>query len=122
MISVLHIPLLKTALRNLQQEDQISKVSTRKTIAENIYSIHDTNLQDRRIVLTLIAETLGTSRKRVFHIVHHDLGMRKDFTKRIAICFNAEACTVEKLLISHCHYRGNIIIHHYDSETKQQSK
>jgi transposase len=60
------------------------------TTPGDIDSVHDMILENRRIGLTRIAETLHISYERVFHIVHHDLGMSKLAAKWVPKCLNAD--------------------------------
>lgn len=104
---------------------------------ENVDSVHDMILDDRRIGLKYIAETLNISYERIFHIVHHDLGMRKLSAKWIPKCLNADqkrlrVTTSKSLCRLFKEDSSNILdrivtmdetwIHHYDPETKEQSK
>ena len=107
------------------------------TTSENIDSVHDMILADRRIGLKRIAEALNISYERVFHIVHHDLDMRKLSAKWIPrslnadqkrfrlttskeICrrFEADSSTFLDRLVT----MDETWVHHYDPETKEQSK
>ena len=72
---------------------------------ENIDVVHDLTLEDRRIGLKGIAETLKTFCERIFHIVHHELGMRKLSAKWIFKCLNADQkqqrLTTTKMIYNH---------------------
>jgi transposase len=60
------------------------------TTPGDIDSVHDMILENRRIGLTRTAEILHISYERVFHIVHHDLGMSKLAAKWVPKCLNAD--------------------------------
>lgn len=107
------------------------------TTPENIDSVHDIILQDRRIGLKHIAETLHICCERVFHIVHHELDMRKLSAKWIPKCLNADQKRVRLTMSKEICRRfeedsSNFLdrlvtmdetwVHHYDPETKEQSK
>jgi histone-lysine N-methyltransferase SETMAR len=107
------------------------------TTPGNIGSVHDMILENRRIGLTRITETLHISYERVFHIVHHDLGMSKLAAKWVPKCLNADQKRVRLTMseeMCHCfeedssNFLDRLVtmdetwVHHYDPETKEQSK
>jgi hypothetical protein len=47
------------------------------TIPENVDAIHSMILDDRRISVKMIAETLAISQERVNYIIHEIFGIRK---------------------------------------------
>lgn len=104
---------------------------------ENIDAVHDMILDNRRIGLKRISETLNISYERVFHIVHNELGMKKLSAKWIPKCLNADQkrlrVTTSQWICNQFNDRkSNFLdrlvtmdetwIHYYDPETKEMSK
>lgn len=107
------------------------------TTPENIDSVHDMILENRRIGIKSIAEALHISYERVCHIIHHDLGMRKLSAKWIPRCLNVDQkrvrlTTSKEICRRFAEDSSNFLdrlvtmdetwIHNYDPETKEQSK
>ena len=57
---------------------------------KNIDVVYDLILEDRQIGFKCIAEIFKIPYERIFHIVHHELGMRKLSAKWIPKCLNAD--------------------------------
>jgi histone-lysine N-methyltransferase SETMAR len=92
-------------------------------------------LDDRRIKLHEIAETLGISKERVGYILHKELDMKKLCARRVPLLLtvdqiptrmkSSEQC-LERFNRNKTHVRRFITmdgtwIHHYTAEFKQQS-
>ena len=106
------------------------------TTPEIIDHIHKLIFDDRQISAESIAEQLGISRERVGSIIHKDLDMRKLYAKWVPKCLKADQKrqrrqSSEQLLafyrrdpndfLSRLVTMDETSLHHYDSETKQQS-
>jgi histone-lysine N-methyltransferase SETMAR len=72
------------------KDEERSGRPTQVTIPENVDTIHSMILDDRRVFLKKIAETLPTSRERVCLIIHEILYMRKLPAKWVPKCLNAD--------------------------------
>lgn len=77
-------------------------------------------LDDRRVKVSEIAETVRISDKKIRSILHNELGMRK--------LLNAYQMHMQKRLSQQCDFvwrfitMGEMWVHQYTPETKQQSK
>ncbi|RXX88639.1 hypothetical protein DD587_32110 [Klebsiella pneumoniae] len=67
--------------RTEEKDEHPTEKPVSVSIPANIDAVHGLILEDRRIGLKRIAETLKISYERIFHIMHHELGMRKIFAK-----------------------------------------
>jgi len=102
-----------------------------------VTKIHDLVLADRRLKILEIAETVGTSKDRVCHILHEILGMRKlsaQWVPRLLTWHNKRnrKTTSEQCLTLFKRNPKEFLrcfvtvvetwIHWYTPETKEQSK
>ena len=107
------------------------------TTPDKMDAIHDMIISDRRISAKMISETLQMSRERVSHVIYNVLDMRKLSAKWVPKCLNAdqkrERVTASKAILDQFkansqHFLSRIVtmdetwLHHYDPETKEQSK
>jgi histone-lysine N-methyltransferase SETMAR len=106
------------------------------TTQENIDAIHDMILEDRRISSKKIAEILSLSTERVSFVIRDVLDMRKLSAKWVPKCLNSdqkrERVETSKAILSRINDQPDFFsrivtmdetwLHHYDPETKEQSK
>jgi len=107
------------------------------TKSEIIEQVHDMVLDDRRMKVREIAETIGISKEHVGYILHEELDMKKALRKMGAVlahsrskmhsrenlgqcleCFNKNKTDFVHRFIT----MAETWIHHYTPESKQQSK
>lgn len=107
------------------------------TTDEMITKVHDLVLNDRRLKVRVIADTIGISKERVGHILHEHLHMRKlsarwvprlltEDQKRIRVTTSEYCLSLFKRNRTEFLRRFITVdetwIHHYTPETKIQSK
>lgn len=107
------------------------------TTTEIVEKVHRVVLNDRRLKLAEIADTLGISTERTYHILTEILGMRKLSARWVPRLLTVEQKLTRKTVSSECLdlFNRNSVdflrrfvtmdetwIHHYTPETKQQSK
>jgi DNA-binding Xre family transcriptional regulator len=99
--------------------------------------VHDTLLDDRRMKVCEIAETIGISKELVGYILHEELDMKKLCARWVPRLFTADQKHTLMKISEQCLERFNknktdfvrrfitmdeTWIDHYTSESKQQSK
>jgi len=110
------------------------KSATTPEIIEQVYAML---LDDRRIKVCEIAETIGISKERVGYILHEELDMKKLCTRWVPRSLTADQKRTHMKISEQCLERFNknktdfvhrfitmdeTWIHHYTPESKQQSK
>ena len=106
------------------------------TTAENVERVSNLVMQDRRVSVSFIAETLRISRERVEHIIKRVLRMRKVSARWVPRLLTPEQTDI-RCAMSRENLRlfqqdpGEFVtrfvtvdetwVHHYEPETKQQS-
>lgn len=123
----------RTSLEDDPREGQPKTATTPETIEE----VHDIVLDNRRVKVREIAETVGISEERVRNILHKELGMRKLCARWVPHLLNADQKQMRKRFSQQCLDRfkrdptdfvrrfvtmDETWVHHYTPETKQQSK
>ena len=105
------------------------------TSPEMIDKVHDMILQDRRISIKMIEQSLKISQERILHIIHKELEMRKLSAKWVPKCLNSDQkrkrVETSKKILAHFDENHDFShrlltvdetwLYHYDPETKQQS-
>jgi hypothetical protein len=99
--------------------------------------LHDEQLDDWRMKVREIAETMGISKERVGYILHEELDMKKLCTSWVPCLLTADQKRTRLKISERCLERFNknrtdfvhrfitmdeTWIHHYTPESKQQSK
>ena len=107
------------------------------TTPEIIEQVHDMVLDDRRMKVREIAETIGISKERVGYILHEELDMKKLCARWVPRLLTADQKRTRMKISEQCLERFNknktdfvhrfitmdeTWIHHYTPESKQQSK
>jgi transposase len=119
------------------QDDPHDEHPKSATTPEIVQQVHDMILDDRRIKVREIAETIGISKESVGYILHEELDMKKLCARWVPRLLTADQnCTCMKIS-EQCleHFNKNKTnfehrfitmdetwIHHYTLESKQQSK
>lgn len=122
----------KTSIQDEPRSGRPISASTQ----ENIEKVHEMILENRRISIRIIAETLKLCKERVGKIIHEDLDMNKLSAKWIPKCLNSDQkqrrVQSSKVILSHfarnkSKFINQILtvdetwLHFFDPETKQQS-
>jgi transposase len=111
--------------RTSHEDDQREGCPKRATIPESTEQVHDVVLDDRRMKVREIAETIGISKKRVGYILHEELDMKK-LLRKIGAALS-EQC-LERFNKNKTDFVRRFItmdetwIHHYTPKSKQQLK
>jgi histone-lysine N-methyltransferase SETMAR len=107
------------------------------THREGFHQVHDMVLDERRMIVREIAETIGISKERVGYILHEELDMKKLCEKWVPRLLTADQKRTRMEISEQCLERFNknktnflrrfitmdeTWIHHYTPESKQQSK
>ena len=107
------------------------------TTPEIIEQVHDMVLDDRRMKVREIAETIGISKERVGYILHEELDMKKLCARWVPRLLTASQKHTRMKISEQClehfnKYKTDFArrfitmdetwIHHYTPESKQQSK
>jgi hypothetical protein len=71
------------------EDEECSGRPTQVTIPVNVHAIHSMIIDDRKISIIKITETLTIPRERVGHIIHEILDMRNLSAKWVPKCLNA---------------------------------
>lgn len=123
--------------RDSVEDDPRSGRPSTSTTSENIDKIHKMVLEDRRLKVREISDTIGISTERVFHILTDELGLKKISARWVPRLLTEEQkCNrVEISRENLALFRRNTSdflrrfittdetwIHHYIPETKEQSK
>jgi hypothetical protein len=118
-------------------EDDPCEGHPKSATPEIIEQVHDIVLDDRRIKVHEIAETIGISKERVGHILHEKLDKKKLCTRWVPGLLTADQkCTRTKIseqCLEHCNKNktdflhrfitmDEALVHHYTPESKEQSK
>ena len=61
---------------SLEDDDRCERPTTAKS-EKNIAHVHRVMIDDRRLTVNQIANTVGITRERVKNILHYELGMSK---------------------------------------------
>jgi hypothetical protein len=107
------------------------------TTLEIIEQVHDMVLDDRRMKVCEIAETIGISKECVEYILHEELDMKRLCARWVPDLLKADQKHTHMKISEQCleHFNKNktdflrrfitmdeTLIYHYTSESKQQSK
>jgi len=107
------------------------------TTPEIIEQVHDMLLDDRRMKVREIAETIGISKERLGYILHEEVDMKKLCTRWVPRLLTANQKRTRMNISEQCLERFNrnktdfvrrfitmdeTLIYHYTPESKQQSK
>jgi histone-lysine N-methyltransferase SETMAR len=107
------------------------------TTPDIIKQVHDMVLDDRRMKMREIAETIGISKERVGYILHEELDMKKLCARWMPRLLTADQKRTRMKIFEECLDRFNknktdfvrqfitmdeTWVHHYTTESKQQSK
>jgi len=107
------------------------------TTPEIIEQVHDMVLDDRRMKVREITETIGISKERVGYILHEELDMKKLYARWVLHLLTADQKRTRMKISEQCLERFNknktdfmrrcitmdeTWIHHYTPESRQQSK
>lgn len=107
------------------------------TTSEMIEKVHDLILNDRRIKVREVANTMGISKERVGYILHKELHMKKLCARWVPRLLTADQKCIRMKISEQCldrfhkdktHFVRRFVtmdetwIHHYTPESKQQSK
>jgi histone-lysine N-methyltransferase SETMAR len=123
--------------RTSLEDDPREGLPKSATTPEIIEQVHDMVLDDRRMKVREIAETIGISKERVGYILHEELDMKKLCAKWVQRLLTADKKRALMKISEQCLERFNknktnfvhrfitmdeTWIHHYTLESKQQSK
>ncbi|MCU7903101.1 MAG: helix-turn-helix domain-containing protein [Candidatus Thiodiazotropha sp. (ex Lucinoma aequizonata)] len=126
----------KRGRESLEDDPRSGRPST-ATTQENVDRVHDMIMDDRRLTTRYIASVVDISRERVENILTNELGMKKVSARRVPrlllpdqkrtrvimshenlLSFEADpADFIERSMT-----KDETWVHHFQSETKQQSK
>jgi transposase len=123
----------RTSLEDDPREGRPKSALTPKIIEQ----VHDIVLDDRRMKLREIAETIGISKERVGYILHEELDMKKVCARWVPLLLTADQKRTRIKFSEQCLERFNknktdfvrrfitmdeTWIYHYTPKSKQQSK
>jgi histone-lysine N-methyltransferase SETMAR len=132
----MRLPSLNVAVPALKMI-HVKDVPKSATTPEIIEQVHDMILDDRRMTVREIAETIGISKERVGYILHEELDMKKLCARWLPRLLTAGQKRTRMKISEQClesfnrnktDFMGRFItmdktwIHHYTTESKQQSK
>lgn len=128
--------LFKQGRQSVQDDPRSGRPSTAVT-PENVDKIHDMVLADRRVKIREIANIMGISTERVYHILTEELGLSKVCARWVPRLLTPEQKRVRHQISQQCldlfsknpkDFMRRFIttdetwVHHYTPELKEQSK
>jgi histone-lysine N-methyltransferase SETMAR len=130
------LPSLNVAVQALTMI-HVKDVQKSATTPDIIEQVHDMLLDDGRMKVCKIAETIGISKERVGYILHKELDTKKLCARWVPCLLTADQKRTHMKISKQCleHFNKNktdfmrrfitidvTSIHHYTPESKQQSK
>jgi len=127
----------KCGRTSLEGDPREGRPKSATTTPEIIEQVHDVILDDRRVKVREIVETIGISKERVGYIFHEELDMKKLCARWVPRFLTADQKRTRMKISEQCLERFNenkldfvrrfitvdeSWIHHYTPESKQQSK
>jgi DNA-binding Xre family transcriptional regulator len=93
----------RTSLEDVPREGRPKSVTTPETIEQ----VHDMLLDERRMKVREIAETIGISKERVGHILHEELDMKKLCARCLPLLLTADQKRTRMKISEQCLARFN---------------